>query len=295
MNNKLVALALTGFMTVGVAGLAHAPSMDPVKYKPTKQEIERIDKNTYLDPAFEKSAEEMKRVAYEVELTNKKATANTEKQKLFKEDPLYREVSRVYNDMQDKLGYKFPSYLTPELFRAEVTAESTGVVNAVSSADAKGLIQVTEMAARALKISKTRYEETVYHPYDNLNMGLSYALHANEMLSEFYPNWNELSNLQKAILVLGSYNGGYGAEIEYAKENIKSPIYESLMYPWRVLGAFKRIAPDNLQLFLLENSPDHNTEAWEDFAPIPGKPLEDYIPPNEVASTIGNYLRTVSF
>jgi len=129
-------------------------------------------------------------------------------------------LNKVINDYGDIINDASKKYgVDPNLIAAVIAQESSGNVNAVSKAGAKGLMQM--MDATALSVGVT--SKDIYNPKSNIHGGTKY-------LSQLLSTYN--GDVSKA---LWAYNAGPGR----VNENIMPS--ETSKYIPEVLGNLKRI------------------------------------------------------
>jgi soluble lytic murein transglycosylase-like protein len=109
------------------------------------------------------------------------------------------------NQMSEKYS------VDPNLIAIIMTIESGGDPKAVSSAGAKGLMQITgptakEIASKHLKEPVSQYN--LFDPETNIEFGTAYLAYLRDTFGEWQqgPSWN-----YTAELVAAGYNGGPGA------------------------------------------------------------------------------------
>lgn len=243
-----------------------------------------------------------KKIAEDVKIFNE---APTEQQERLNSNPLYWEVVQIYNGMKG-VGFKFPPYITPELIWAEIAAESTGFVGAVSKEGAVGLMQELYASYESTNPGESRanFNATVSKPSGAIYSGLKFILNkVHPQLKERYIGWKDLKGFEKAIEFLTAYDEGYNRTIARRAEEVAHPnneffkSNEATLYPWRVFGAFAREFPYGFKKFVIEfssssNDPrSWNPEAWRKYAPDPKiKSVKDFFSLYEFETTFVNYM-----
>ena len=142
------------------------------------------------------------------------ARENAEKITKFnsKKEPLYL-TNQELNQYIDKLYAKgiAPKEISKELFKKIIRAESGKNIYAYHpKSKARGLGQLLEIAWNDVD-TITPYTDGVYDPEKNLEVSLKYLRKIKNSLKKINPNFNSLSEEEKAQQIASSYNWGIGS------------------------------------------------------------------------------------
>ena len=136
--------------------------------------------------------------------------------------PLNKTLQNRYHPIIVNAANKYQ--LEPEFLHAVITAESSYRHKAVSSAGAKGLMQLMPVTAKRFGV------DDPFDPNQSINAG---ALYLNKLLKEF----------KSKKLALAAYNAGEGTVRHYDREI--PPYPETQKYVKKVMG-FYRYYKDNM-------------------------------------------------
>jgi len=211
MKTSLRGIALLGTFLVGTAFLlgsaekAHAPELSSRPAISRMNDLEarsttsvRVAEARKIQEIFGKSFEAASKKAFKI---------YSERRQAYDSDPIYREVTQVYESVKDNFDLK--EYFTPEFFRADISVESSDYQFAVSRAGAKGYTQMTSAAAEDVGVSD--FDKVAFNPWDNMNISMAYFASIDRQLSKGYPGWDKLSDMEKLRNDAYAYNMGYGA------------------------------------------------------------------------------------
>ena len=99
--------------------------------------------------------------------------------------------------------------ITKNLIKTTILVESEGNTNAISCVGAKGLMQLMKDTWEDHE-TKISYEEGVFNPYKNVEVGTKYLDWITEYCGRKHPHWKELTTEKKHEIITASYNGGIG-------------------------------------------------------------------------------------
>ncbi|MFH1801795.1 MAG: lytic transglycosylase domain-containing protein [archaeon] len=139
--------------------------------------------------------------------------------------------SLILKQMSQKENY--PRYISPSLVRAIVKVESNDNIHLMSSAGARGLLQIMPCVWREVNGNLNGYEK-VFSPETNIKTGLDYFQWLDNALKIYNKKWNKLSEKEKTKHFLASYNGGIGRYLKNSFDLSKMP-KETQFYVPKVL------------------------------------------------------------
>jgi hypothetical protein len=116
-----------------------------------------------------------------------------------------REISQIVREVYWNTPCK-PDYFSEQFLREVINAESSYDPYAVSKKGAKGLTQV--MPDTWSEVDKRNYDDHVFDPRANTEVGTKYFLEIDRFIRRKHPNWDNLTPRQKRNLAAAAYNSG---------------------------------------------------------------------------------------
>ena len=120
-------------------------------------------------------------------------------------EKIYYLIDKSINKRRDTL----PKYLDRDFFRGIVFIESSDNPRALSSAEARGLMQLTSDAWKQVEPEQS-YVKNVYTPERNIQAGIDYFIWLNNYCSSQHEHWAFLPDDERRNILSASYNGGVG-------------------------------------------------------------------------------------
>ena len=118
----------------------------------------------------------------------------------------YNEISKMVHDVYRKTRSK-PDYLSERFVREIIAHESSYNPMATSEKGARGLMQIMPTAWEEVE-KERNYDEHVFDPRTNLEVGMKYLLSINKKFKKDYGGWENLNQEEKRAMILSAYNAG---------------------------------------------------------------------------------------
>jgi len=120
-------------------------------------------------------------------------------------------ISQIVADEIAKLKNK-PPYINEQTIEKLIYAESWNNPLAVSNKGARGLMQLQRRTwdEFEMPLEGLDYSTHVFHPRENIRVGLEYLSWLDDFCKSHNPQWKHLSNKKRLETVLAAYNWGIG-------------------------------------------------------------------------------------
>jgi soluble lytic murein transglycosylase-like protein len=122
--------------------------------------------------------------------------------KIKKNQKINQILEEEYNNLKN-----FPPYFSLDVLSKLIYAESRYNEKAKSRSDARGLMQLKRSAWYQVE-KNLDYDENVFDPRRNIQVGLKYILWLDEYCKKRHPQWEKISDKEKRRIILAAYNAG---------------------------------------------------------------------------------------